>query len=520
MAGIRAKLLGYTALIILLVSALLTSYSIVAHRNQMLEIYREDALQIGKALSEAVLNDLYRLDMRGLRLRLSAVHQNKTVTATFILDKKGHIMADGTNENNRRGQPLADPFVARILLAKAWVIHVDTQFFTIGRPIVLGEEPPMGWLYLQLSLEYLNQRIDQQFKENLIISGLCVLLGLISALIFSARFTRPIRTLTQTANLIRSGDTTLEIPVTGQDEIRHLSISLGQMMQQLRDSEKALRELNVSLDFRVQERTLELGKALKLVDDSIHYASNIQRSILPTAEFFKILLPQHFLVWQPRDTVGGDIYWCRFWGGGTLIIVGDCTGHGVPGAFMTLIANGALGHAMRTTRPGELNTLVATMHSNIQDTLGQDVASGASDDGLELGACYIHAERQNLVFVGARFSLFHQKYGALVAECKGDRKGLGYRGLPRNMLFTEHVLDLYPNQRFILTTDGIIDQLGEKKRHGFGKKRFLAVLNDHKDTPIQEIGTHLCAALLAYQGDQIRRDDVTIVGFTALNPGE
>ena len=515
MSGIRAKLLGYTSLMMLLVSVVLTSYSIVTSRKQILDMYQEDAIQIGSALSEAVLNDLYQLDMRGLRLRLSAVHTNKIIAATFILDEKGQVMADGTEDNLLRGQPLDDAFVPRILAAKEWVIDVGEDLFKIGRPVGLEDAEPMGWLYLQLSLDDLNRRIRQQLKENLIISGVCILLGFISAMVFATSFTLPIMELTKAAGRVRSGDMTVEIPITGQDEIRLLSVSLEEMLRWLRTSEKELRELNVSLDQKVQERTLELEETLKIVHSSIRYSSRIQGSILPKQEFFQLLFPRHFIVWNPRDTVGGDIYWCRFWGAGILVILGDCTGHGVPGAFMTLIANGALGHALRTTEPGELSNLITTMHQNIQEVLGQDVGFGDSDDGLELGACYIPPERHELLFVGARFALFHQDPGKPMEELKGDRKGIGYRGIASDVAFTEHRLTLPSQRRFVLTTDGIIDQVGwVKKRQGFGKKRFLALLNDHHDTPIEEIGLVLLEALETYQGDENRRDDVTILGFT------
>lgn len=514
MNGIRAKLLGYTAFMILLVSVFLTSYAIITSRSESLDIYREDAIQIGTALSEALLNDLYQLNMRGMRLRLSAVQKNKTIAATFILDEKGQVMVDGTEENPLRGRSLDDSFVPRILGAKAWVIDIGKDLFKIGRPVGMEDDDPLGWLYLQLSLDDLNRRIERRLRENLIISGICILLGFLSAMVFATRFTKPITALTEAAARVRSGDRTVEIPITGQDEIRRLSVSLEEMLRWLRDSETELRELNVSLDQKVKDRTYELEEALKIVHSSIQYASRIQGSILPKQDFLQLVFAHHFISWNPRDVVGGDMYWCRLWGAGILIILGDCTGHGVPGAFMTLIANGALGHALRTTQPGELASLITTMHVNIQEVLGQDQESGESDDGLELGACYIPPEKQNLIFVGARFALFHQDPGKPVEELKGDRKGIGYRGIPKDVKFTERALPLLPNRRFVITTDGIIDQVGEIKRQGFGKKRFMRLLDEYQDTPVQEVGVRLYEALLTYQGNQSRRDDVTMVGFT------
>ncbi|MBF0462090.1 MAG: SpoIIE family protein phosphatase [Magnetococcales bacterium] len=516
--GIRAKLLGCAALLVLLVSGLLTSYTIVTNRSHALELYQEDAIRDGDTLAEAMVNDLYRLDLRGLRQHLGAVHKNSSIVATFVLDEQGQVLADGTLDNARRGQRLDDPFVARILATQGWVIERGEQVFKLGRPITLDGSEFLGRLYLQLSLEEINRSILRQLQETIAISIGCILLSFVVAWWFATRFTRPITALTQAADRIRSGDASVEIAITGHDEIRTLSVSLQEMWQQLRTSDQELRTLNLSLDQKVQERTQALQATLQIVHSSIQYASRIQHSLLPNPEFVRFLLPHHFVVWQPRDVVGGDLYWCRLWGMGTLLVVGDCTGHGVPGAFMTLIANGALGHALNMTQPGKLGTLITTMHNNMQEVLGREQEPGNTDDGVELGACYLPPNNTDMLFVGARFSLFYQDPGTPVVELRGDRTGIGYRSIATAPEFTEQRMPRLPNRRFILTTDGLLDQVGEEKRQGWGKKRFQELLDRHRETPVEEIGAHLYEALLAHQGQEIRRDDVTIFGFSVETP--
>ncbi|MEO5363881.1 MAG: SpoIIE family protein phosphatase [Magnetococcus sp. DMHC-8] len=520
--GIRARLLGFTAVLILLVSVVLTAYSAVTNRDHLLEVYQENAIDVGDTLAEAVGNDLYRMDLRGLRQRLGAVHKNKAITATFILDEQGRVLADGTSANSQRGQRPDDPFIARLLASREWVVERGEHLLKLGRAITLVDGDPLGRLYLQLSLADLHQKIIHQLQETLLIAVGCILFSFVVAWWFAARFTRPITALTRAADRIRSGDVLahVQIPVTGHDEIRTLSVSLEEMLRRLQASDRELRGLNVSLDQKVQERTQALQETLLIVHSSIQYASRIQRSILPDPDFFRFVLPQHCVVWQPRDVVGGDLYWCRLWGLGTLLVVGDCTGHGVPGAFMTLIANGALGHAINTTPPGQLATLITTMHSNIQEVLGREQSTGSADDGVELGACYLAPGAADLLFVGARFSLFCQDPGQPVVERKGDRTGIGHRYLTGTQLFAEQSLARLPGRRFFLATDGMIDQVGGAKRLGLGKKRFKHLLEQHAQTPIQAVGTRLYEALVAYQGEERRRDDVTIVGFIAPQQGD
>ncbi|MDC0336251.1 transporter substrate-binding domain-containing protein [Pseudodesulfovibrio sp.] len=260
---------------------------------------------------------------------------------------------------------------------------------------------------------------------------------------------------------------------------------------------------------------LELMDALAVVTSSIQYASRIQRSVLPLEGMIEKFTSDYFVVWEPRDVVGGDLYWSEPWGRGHFIMLGDCTGHGVPGAFMTLISSGALERALLEVPPGDSARLVSRMHQMIQTQLGQhreDVDNVGSDDGLELGICYVHPKRKKVIFAGARMPLFVDN-GESIETIKSDKKGIGYRGIPFNFEYTNHEIEVTENLRFFMTTDGIIDQVGGERRRGFGKKRFLALLESLRGTPLQSQGDKIYAELVSYQGDEKRRDDVSFVGF-------
>ena len=155
--------------------------------------------------------------------------------------------------------------------------------------------------------------------------------------------------------------------------------------------------------------------------------------------------------------------------------------------------------------------IIFTLATNIF-VLGQDTTVGDSDDGLELGACYISPDRK-LTFAGARFSLFYHDRDNEVIEIKGDKKGIAYRDIPKAVTFTNQSVDILPTRRFFLTSDGIIDQIGGEKRRSFGKKRFQMLLKDSQNLSMSTVGEYLYRELEAYQGKEIRRDDVSIFGF-------
>ncbi|MEO5332301.1 MAG: transporter substrate-binding domain-containing protein [Magnetococcus sp. YQC-5] len=259
----------------------------------------------------------------------------------------------------------------------------------------------------------------------------------------------------------------------------------------------------------------QLQEALHLISSSIQYASRIQRSILAPAEKLAEALPEHFVLWEPRDMVGGDMYWYRPWISGTLLLLGDCTGHGVPGAFITLIANGALDQAMLEIPPGDTATLLQRMHQLIQYALGQDQKQGESNDGLELGACYLDSSQPHLTFSGARFSLFVAEETE-VREIKGVRSGIGYREVDWNIEFKNHEIPLRPDWCYYMTSDGLIDQVGGSPRRGFGKQRFMQLMASLRSHPIARHGVLIKEALTAFQGNETRRDDVSVVGFKGI----
>jgi serine phosphatase RsbU (regulator of sigma subunit)/PAS domain-containing protein len=253
--------------------------------------------------------------------------------------------------------------------------------------------------------------------------------------------------------------------------------------------------------------------ANRLILDSIRYASRIQSAILPARDALARAAREHFLIWEPRDVVGGDFFWFHPMHGGHVVIVGDCTVHGVPGAFMTLIACGLLDRILQTVPPDEPSRILGELHRGLQVLLGQKEGQGETDDGLEAGVCFVSEPQRRLVFAGARFSLWRADDGA-VDEIKGDKAGIGYRRFAHDMVFTDVPLELSNGSAFYMTTDGLIDQVGGPRRLSFGKKRFSEFVAAQRGRPMPEQGAALTQLLAAYQGNEARRDDVTVLGFT------
>lgn len=276
------------------------------------------------------------------------------------------------------------------------------------------------------------------------------------------------------------------------------------MGREIDQRKKAQAELTIAHD--------KLGDAMMHIEDSINYASRIQRSVLPDETLFTALFEDYFILWEPRDVVGGDIYWANTWGDGVIMILGDCTGHGVPGAFMTLITTGAMDRALIDTEAGEVGVFLQRIHQMVQVTLGQHGDEGESDDGMELGVCYFKQNAKTMTFASARFDLFQVEDGD-VTIVKPTKSGIGYRGIPFDQEFAEHRVELSAGKCFYMTSDGLVDQVGGERGRMFGKNRFKKLLLSVQDKSMSEQKEALFQALVDYQGDENRRDDVAVIGF-------
>ncbi|WP_280191017.1 SpoIIE family protein phosphatase [Delftia sp. PS-11] len=251
---------------------------------------------------------------------------------------------------------------------------------------------------------------------------------------------------------------------------------------------------------------------------SIEYASVIQQSALRSSrEALARACPGADLVWEPRDVVGGDFYQFSQDGDGWLGTVADCTGHGVPGAFMTLIASSSLGQAIKEHGARDPAALLGSVNRSVKQMLGQlggQDGTPGSDDGLDAACFWFEPARQRLRFAGARLPLFILRPGCGTVELiEGQRKGVGYVDSDFDFAWNNTELEVVPGTLVFATTDGLIDQVGGPRGIAFGKKRVRELLQQQGAGSPAEINQALLAALLAWQGGHHRRDDLTFFCF-------
>jgi len=246
---------------------------------------------------------------------------------------------------------------------------------------------------------------------------------------------------------------------------------------------------------------------------SIEYASVIQRAMLRSSrEALAVMEQDATLVWQPRDVVGGDFYHFVQHADGWFGAIADCTGHGVPGAFMTLIASASLTQALQQLGPRDPSALLAAINGSVKAMLGQSGGISESNDGLDLACFWVDRRSHSLTYAGARMPLHLLAPDATeVLTLAPLRLGVGYADSPLDQCWPATTLPLQPGSLLFATTDGLIDQIGGPRRTSFGKKRALARLVESRALPTTAFCQQLSEDLAHWQGDELRRDDLTFL---------
>ncbi|WP_238287846.1 SpoIIE family protein phosphatase [Caballeronia novacaledonica] len=247
---------------------------------------------------------------------------------------------------------------------------------------------------------------------------------------------------------------------------------------------------------------------------SIEYASVIQRAMLRTSdETLSTHIRDAAMVWEPRDVVGGDFYHFAATSGDWFGAIADCTGHGVPGAFMTLLASASLSKALEQMGPRDPAALLSALNRNVKGLLGQvNNASGGpqSNDGLDSAFFWFDAAESVLHFAGARIALHILSPDATEFETIApDRMGVGYVDSRANYEWKAHAISLPKGSLFFICTDGLTDQIGGPRSISFGRRRALDVIRENRAEPPSTICEALRLALADWQRTQPRRDDVT-----------
>ena len=457
----------------------------------------------------------------------------------YIFDTDGKIIAHPDKDmigksikkmiNNQTGDYLFDDLI-KAYKSKDKVLYykwnrLDDKKHYIYNKIAWIEYIPELKLYISSSI-YESELTATADKARVFILWLTVALIIISCIIsfiMIKNIIRPIFKLVYLSKRVSKGDYSIRVKIDKNDEFAILAESFNKMIDTTED-------LIDNLDEKIDERTKELKTAKKELEqinkhtkDSIEYASLIQGALMPKKNVMTPFFKDYFVTWIPKDTVGGDIWLfdnlrnkdeC-------LLMFIDCTGHGVAGAFVTMIVKSVereITSMIKSDKSIDISPawIMSYFNKIIKKLLAQESKDSLSNVGFDGGVIYYNKKTQILKFAGAETTLFYMTNNGEFKTIKGDRYSVGYKKCDANYKYKETIIEVKENMKFYCTTDGYLDQNGGEKDFPFGKKRFTNIIKENYKKPMRELKRIFKTKMMAYKSaipNNTRTDDITLIAF-------
>lgn len=275
--------------------------------------------------------------------------------------------------------------------------------------------------------------------------------------------------------------------------------------------EKRNRALMQLLKAKIDERTKELKRKNEDLTSSIEYAKLIQEALLPETSFLSKFFKDQLVFYKPKDIVSGDFYWFGMVDGKVIVAVGDCTGHGVPGGFMTMLGVNLMNTIVNERGITDPAMILTYLHVSMIEALGSDKEGSFIRDGMDIAICCYERETDQLIYAGARRPLLIIENGE-VKQIKATRCSIG--DFERKMNYSNHFIRNTSSKSYYIFSDGVVDQFGGEKEKKFSTQRLSNLLADHQKMSMREQRDALNNAMNEWMvdfPDQI--DDMLLVGF-------
>lgn len=262
----------------------------------------------------------------------------------------------------------------------------------------------------------------------------------------------------------------------------------------------------------IEEQKEELQHKNKEITDSINYAKRIQGSVLPSAKLSKTLFPESFIYFQPKDIVSGDFYWIAQKNDLIYYAVADCTGHGVPGAMMSMLGNSLLNQIVLNSKIDSPEIILKELHFHVVKTLNENMQQRASKDGMDIALIRIDLKKKQVVYAGAGRPLYVIKNDQLEIY-KADKYSIGGIYDTQDVNYLLHEIKINTPTQFYMFTDGVPDQFGGPKGKKFMSKQLQEFITGTSSLPVNEQEQRFKAVFESWKSVVEQTDDVTLISI-------
>ncbi|MCB2197388.1 MAG: tetratricopeptide repeat protein [Bacteroidetes bacterium] len=270
-------------------------------------------------------------------------------------------------------------------------------------------------------------------------------------------------------------------------------------------------EIEAQRDFVTKQRD-QIAHQNTIITDSIEYAKRIQSALFPQKKFLDRVLGEYFIYMKPKNIVSGDFYWVAEKGNKLIITVSDCTGHGVPGAFMSMLGIAFLNEIVNKNKILKAGKILDQLRENIIDSLHQEYGVKGSKDGMDMALCILDKKTLEMQFAGAYNSAFVIR-GNEFNELKADKMPIGIHAIKVDKPFSNQEFKLEKQDMLYLFSDGYADQFGGEKGMKFKQSAFKELLSQIAGLSVTEQQEKIASKMLEWQGDFSQLDDMMIMGI-------
>lgn len=363
-----------------------------------------------------------------------------------------------------------------------------------------------------------------QIRNQILWAVLPVLaLTIVLALVAANLFVKPIVKLSNAAEELGKGNLDVELPMGSKDEIGKLAKQMALMSQNLIGQIDEQRQTNKQLidqKTQIEMQKNQLVSVSSQIRDSISYAERIQRSTLPPLNTLQSVFPESFVMYRPKDIIGGDFYWFERVRRGNnefmIIACGDCTGHGVPGAIMSIMGSNQLTNIVYYQNYLDPKKIISRLDKVIKFELQRETEE-VNRDGMEIGICVIDLDTLKMEFAGAGIPLRLVKHNSneltiyktprqMVGGIEGDEQEV-------HAQLTKEVIQLEVKDRIFLSSDGFQDQFGGEHDKKFMSKNFNKLIEKSSSKPILEQQKIIERTFAEWSKNTSQTDDVCVLGF-------
>ena len=277
---------------------------------------------------------------------------------------------------------------------------------------------------------------------------------------------------------------------------------------------KLLQEKGQALEF-IELQKVELELKDKDITDSLIYAQRIQEALLPSEAYFRKHFEDSFIFFKPKNIVSGDFYWIGEKGEKVFVVAADCTGHGVPGALMSMIGLKIIETTINEENIEIPSRILAVMNKALEKTFSREKNIGTIiRDGMDIGLCVIDRKRKKMEYAGAFFPLYLIRDDSLV-EIMADKIiiGMNQDGHP----YTNHEIELLDDDIFYIFSDGYVDQFGGSENKKFMYRRFRYLLLTIHGFPVSDQKAIIEENIKTWMGINVQVDDMMVIGFRPLS---